>query len=210
MSRITLETGCFFDIFQSGLCPLFLLSFYRAASAEKSRRDFPQGLCSAGTGRCFVATDRVINTVEQFARPVLDDMGLELVEIQFKQESGWVLRLFIDREGGINVDDCASVSRQVSTFLEVEEVIRHAYTLEVSSPGLERPLKRVEDYIRFTGRRVRIKLRDPLNDQYIFLGILASVDNAQDKIVLAQDQDESDGEHITIDLKTVLRARLSL
>ncbi|MCI5189216.1 MAG: ribosome maturation factor RimP [Candidatus Electrothrix sp. AS4_5] len=84
-------------------------------------------------------------------------MGLELVDVQFKQEAGWVLRIFIDQKTGVNVDDCAAVSRQVATYLEVEDVIQHAYTLEVSSPGAERPLKRLEDFVRFSGKKVRIK-----------------------------------------------------
>ena len=155
-----------------------------------------------------MATDRVIKTVERFARPILDDMGLELVEIQFKQESGWILRLFIDQEGGVNIDDCASVSRQISAYLEVEDVIRHAYTLEVSSPGIERPLKGVEDYIRFTGRRIRIKLREPVNEQYVFLGDLKAVDKEGGNITLVAD--DSKDEQMLIDLETVVRARLSL
>ncbi|MCI5138211.1 MAG: ribosome maturation factor RimP, partial [Candidatus Electrothrix sp. AR1] len=134
-------------------------------------------------------------------------MGLELVDVQFRQESGWVLRLFIDRAGGVNVDDCASVSRQVATYLEVEDIIQRAYTLEVSSPGAERPLKRLEDFIRFSGKKIRVKLSDPVDDQRVFCGILTGVDKEKNSITLAVDG--SDAKQMVIDLRAVARARLS-
>jgi len=134
----------------------------------------------------------------------MDDMGLELVEVQFRRESGgWILRLFIDREGGVTVDDCASVSRQVSSHLEVEDCIDHAYSLEVSSPGLERPLKRKEDFIRFSGRKARVKLKEPVDGQRVFLGILGPVDG--DTLTL-----DIEGRQMKIALDAVQRARLSL
>jgi ribosome maturation factor RimP len=149
----------------------------------------------------------VAKAAEQFARPIAEEMGLELVDVEFRQESGWVLRLFIDREqGGVNVDDCASVSRQLAARLEAEDVIRHAYTLEVSSPGAERPLKRIEDFVRFMGRRVRIKLKEPVNGQYAFLGTLTAVDTEKQQIALAADEVGP----MTIDLEGVAKARLSL
>ncbi|MCI5165971.1 MAG: ribosome maturation factor RimP [Candidatus Electrothrix sp. GM3_4] len=135
-------------------------------------------------------------------------MGLELVDVQFRQESGWILRLFIDRNEGVNVDDCASVSRQVATYLEVEDIIRHAFTLEVSSPGVERPLKRLEEFIRFTGKKVRVKLSDPVDNQHVFCGILTGVDEEKNSITLAVDG--SDAKQMVIDLRAVARARLSL
>ncbi len=148
--------------------------------------------------------DRIITAVESFARPVLDDMGLELVEVQFRRESaGWLLRLFIDREGGVNVDDCASISRQISAYLEVEDLIEHAYNLEVSSPGLERPLKKKEDFVRFVGRKARIKLKEPIDGQRVFFGLLGPVDG--NKIML-----DVDGQQMEIDLNAVARARLSI
>ncbi|MCW5213715.1 ribosome maturation factor RimP, partial [Desulfobulbus sp. TB] len=113
-------------------------------------------------------------------------MGLDLVDVQFRRESGWVLRLFIDRlEGGVNVDDCAAVSRQVGTLLEVEDIIQHAYTLEVSSPGAERPLKRLRDFIRFSGKKIRVKLSEPVDNQHVFCGILTGVLEDKNKITLA-------------------------
>lgn len=151
-----------------------------------------------------MSADRIITAVERFARPVLDDMGLELVEVQFRRESGgWILRLFIDREGGINVDDCASVSRQISAYLEVEELIEHAYNLEVSSPGLERPLKKIDDFVRFAGRKARIKLKEPIDGQRVFFGLLGPVH--ENKLTL-----DVEDQQMEIDLDAVARARLSL
>jgi len=151
-----------------------------------------------------VSADRIITAVKNFARPVLDDMGLELVEVQFRRESaGWLLRLFIDREDGVNVDDCASVSRQISAYLEVEDLIEHAYSLEVSSPGLERPLKKKEDFVRFTGRKARIKLKEPIDGQRVFFGLLGAVDENTITLLV-------DGQQMKIDLDVVVRARLSL
>jgi len=150
------------------------------------------------------AADRLITTIQGFAEPLLADMGMELVEIQFRREGhGWVLRLFIDKEGGITIDDCATVSRQVSAYLEVEDLIAHAYHLEVSSPGLERPLRKREDFIRYADRLARIKLREPLGEQKVLVGTLLGLEG--DTVVLALEK-----ETVRIDLENISRARLTL
>ncbi|RUM36255.1 MAG: ribosome maturation factor RimP [Desulfobulbus sp.] len=107
-------------------------------------------------------------------------MGVELVDIEFRREGhGWVLRIYIDRSGGVTLEDCAKVSREVSSYLEVEDPVEHAYHLEVSSPGLERPLKKEKDFIRFSGRMARIKLREKRNDQRVFTGRLQGMENEE-------------------------------
>ncbi|HHL34097.1 MAG TPA: ribosome maturation factor RimP [Desulfobulbaceae bacterium] len=107
-------------------------------------------------------------------------MDVELVDIEFRREGhGWVLRLFIDRSGGVTLEDCTKVSREVSSYLEVEDPIEHAYHLEVSSPGLERPLKKERDFIRFSGRMARVKLREKRNDQRVFIGRLQGMENEE-------------------------------
>lgn len=154
-----------------------------------------------------MSADRIIRATEALARPIAEELGLELVEVQFRRESGWVLRLFIDRDqGGVHVDDCAAVSRQVGAALEVEDLINHAYTLEVSSPGAERPLKRLEDFVRFAGRRVRIKLKEPVKSEYVFVGTLTAAEAEHRRIIL-------DADHVgqmTFALAAVAKARLSL
>jgi ribosome maturation factor RimP len=161
------------------------------------------GVPGSREGRLSVSDTRIINAVESFVLPILDEMGLELVEIQFRRESGWVLRLFIDREGGVTLDDCASVSRQVSAYLEVEDLIDHAYNLEVSSPGLERPLKRRQDFERFAGRRARVKLRQPLDGGRVFIGTLEGLEDDRVKL-------DVDGRKMEFDLDAITRARLVL
>lgn len=149
-------------------------------------------------------SDRVTATIQGFAEPLLGDMGMELVEIQFRREGhGWVLRLFIDKEGGITIDDCAAVSREISAYLEVEDLIDHAYHLEVSSPGLERPLRKREDFIRFAERLARIKLREPINGQRVLIGTLLGLEG---EMVLL----EMDNETVRIDMENIAKARLTL
>ena len=101
---------------------------------------------------------QVTEKVEILVQPIMDDLGLELVDLLYQRESrGWMLRFFIDKEGGINLDDCAQASREISAILDVEDVIPNVYTLEVSSPGIERPLKKAKDFVRFSGQLIKVK-----------------------------------------------------
>ena len=102
--------------------------------------------------------------VQQLVEPILAELKLELVDLEFKREGrDWFLRLFIDKEGGVTLDDCADVSRELGVVLEVEDVIETAYRLEVSSPGLDRPLKKAQDYERYKGRLVKVKTYEKLD-----------------------------------------------
>lgn len=97
--------------------------------------------------------------------------GMELVELEFRQQGQkWFLRATIDREGGIGAEDCARVSRQLGTVLDVEDLIPHRYLLEVSSPGLDRPLRNAGDFRRNRGRLVRLRLREPVQDEMEYRG----------------------------------------
>lgn len=122
-------------------------------------------------------SDYVIEKVQEFVESLLPSMGLELVEIQYRQEGeGWVLRLFLDGPDGIGVDQCTKVSREVSFFLDVEDIVPHAFNLEVSSPGLERPLRDVADFKRFVGKKARVKVRHPIGGQKVFVGLIGESD----------------------------------
>jgi ribosome maturation factor RimP len=111
-----------------------------------------------------VSQESTLDKVQRLIAPVLQDMAVELVDLEFKREGrDWFLRLFIDKEGGVTLDDCADVSREIDALLEVEEVVDTAYRLEVSSPGLDRPLKKPEDYERFKGRLVKVKTFEKLD-----------------------------------------------
>jgi len=106
----------------------------------------------------------LLEKIESLLRPLLDDFGLELVDLEYLREGrGWALRIFIDKPGGVTLDDCAELSREFSAVLEVEDPIETSYRLEVSSPGLDRPLKRAEDFQRFAGERVEVKTFEQLD-----------------------------------------------
>lgn len=101
---------------------------------------------------------QLIERLEELVQPILDDLGLELVDVIYQREDrGWILRFLLDKSGGINLDTCAAASREISAILDVENVIDTAFILEVSSPGVERPLKKPRDFKRFTGQLVKIK-----------------------------------------------------
>src|SRR5512136_2488935 len=101
----------------------------------------------------------------ELAAPVTDALGLELVEVEYRQEGGrMVLRIYVDRVGGVTLDDCAKVSRELDDILDAEDFIRGKYTLEVSSPGLNRQLKKASDFERFVGRLVKIRTFEPQAD----------------------------------------------
>ena len=102
--------------------------------------------------------EETLTQIEPLVVPILDDLGFELVDIQIAQEGHLsALRIFIDKVGGITLDDCVAVSREVSAILEIEDPIKSAYRLEVSSPGLDRPLKKPADFERFAGQKIKIK-----------------------------------------------------
>lgn len=116
--------------------------------------------------------------VEAWLLPLLERLQYELVDVEYVREVGlWYLRVYIDKEGGITVDDCEAVSRQLGEWLDTEDFISDSYILEVSSPGLGRPLKKEKDFIRNTGKEVEVKLYKPLNKQKEYTGILKSFDN---------------------------------
>ncbi len=118
--------------------------------------------------------------------PIVESMGYELVGVEFcpNSEDGAVLRVYIDKDGGIDVDDCAAVSHQVSGVLDVEDPIREAYKLEVSSPGLNRPLFREADFVTFSGQMAKIKLSMPYEGRRNFAGVLHGVEDAMVIIVV--------------------------
>lgn len=113
--------------------------------------------------------DNILN----MANPLLSGKNMELVDLEFRKEGvGKVLRLFIDKPEGVTVEDCAVVSRELSTLLDVNEVISERYVLEVSSPGLRRPLKKVEDFKKYEGKLVLIKTNELIENRKVFKGYL--------------------------------------
>lgn len=114
---------------------------------------------------------------EQFLLPIMAEHNFELVDVEYVKEAGnWYLRAYIDKEDGIAVDDCEVVSRRLGEWLDEKDFIQDSYILEVSSPGLGRPLKKEKDFVRSMGKEVDIKLYKQLNKQKDFTGILKSYD----------------------------------
>lgn len=128
--------------------------------------------------------------VEAWLLPVMEENHFELVDVEYVREAGiWYLRAYIDKEGGIAVDDCEVVSRRLGEWLDKEDFIEDSYILEVSSPGLGRPLKKEKDYVRSIGKDVDIKLYKALNKQKEYTGVLKSYD--QNTVTLTM-EDESE------------------
>ena len=156
--------------------------------------------------------------IRAIAERVAQSRGLDVFDIQFRTEShGWVLRVFLDKPGapvvagkagtavpeGVTIEDCQHVSRDLGTLLDVEDVIGHHYTLEVSSPGLDRPLRTADDYVRFTGCLAKIVLKEAVDGLKHVAGRLKGLEDG-DVVV-------EDGKRIRrIPLASIARARLDV
>jgi ribosome maturation factor RimP len=117
--------------------------------------------------------NNVPDMILNMAEPMLTAKGMELVDVEYRKEGiGKVLRLFIDKPSGVSVEDCADISRELSTLIDINGVIDERYVLEVSSPGLRRPLKKLEDFKRFEGNLVLIKTKELIENRKVFKGYL--------------------------------------
>jgi len=147
----------------------------------------------------------IISRLEELIRPLVESQGGDLVELQYghpKRGRG-ILRLFVDRPGGITIEELARINRIVGGLLEVHDVIPGSYNLEVSSPGLTRALKKPEDYQRYAGRLVRVTTRAPWEGRQVHSGILQGLED--DQVCLKE------GESVLrIPLEEIARARLDL
>jgi ribosome maturation factor RimP len=111
--------------------------------------------------------------MRQLIEPVIESEGLEIIDIEcLKMKFRWLVRIFIDKEGGVTIDDCSEISKQLGDILDVYDVLPGSYTLEVSSPGLDRPLSRDKDFIKYRGSTVRIKTGEKLDGVKNFHGKL--------------------------------------
>lgn len=150
-------------------------------------------------------TDFVTERIREFAESLLPSMGLELYDIQYRREGhGWVLRLIIDSREGVSLGDCSQVSRETSDFLDVEDLIDHAYNLEVSSPGVERTLRNPPECQRFVGEKVRLKMKEEIEEQRVFIGVLEAVKD--DSLVVVTEG----GERYSFSWEQIKKARLTL
>ena len=140
---------------------------------------------------------------EALVLPLIEANNFELVDVEYVKEAGnWYLRVYVDKEGGIAVDDCEVVSRALSDKLDVDDFIADSYILEVSSPGLGRPLKKEKDYVRSIGKEVDIHLYKSIEKQKEFTGVLKSY-NKEEIVLQIEDSD------VTFDRTNIALIRLS-
>jgi ribosome maturation factor RimP len=144
----------------------------------------------------------VTKQVSDLIEPILDELGFELVDTEYQTDRGrWVLRLYIDKEGGVTIDDCAKVSHELGDLIDIKNIIENEYVLEVSSPGLNRPLKKESDFIRVTGKKVKVRTKTPLKGQRNFMGVLK--DFKEHELYI-----QSEGQLITVAWANIEKANL--
>ena len=146
--------------------------------------------------------ERVLATVKKLAEPLCHAEGMELVFIEFQAEPGGrILRIYIDQPGGVTLDDCVAISRQLGDLLDVSLETDEPYNLEVSSPGANRPLGKLADYERFKGQEAKIQISEPLDGQKNFKGTLMG---AEDRVITILTNDKT----VAIRFDTITKARL--
>ncbi len=147
-------------------------------------------------------TDRKILPILE---PIIAERNLELVDLEFvKEGANWYLRVYIDKEGGVDIDDCEGVSRALEAKLDTEDPIEQAYILEVSSPGIDRPLKKDADFEKYRGEMIDIKLYKGLNGQKQYQGKLLGLENG---VISIEDEENK---VITFEQKEVAGVRLAV
>lgn len=145
--------------------------------------------------------------IHRILDPILDSLGLDLWDLDFqKQGPKWLLRVYIDREigGSVTLSDCEAVSRDLSTALDVEDFIPHAYTLEVSSPGLDRALTKPEHFVRFAGSAIKIKTYQPINSEKMFRGKLRGI------VGVIVEVEVREGQVLSIPMSNIAKASLEV
>lgn len=134
--------------------------------------------------------------------PTIESMGYELVHLELIRAKTVILRLYIDKPEGVNLSDCEAVSQQVSGIMDVEDPIQSEYSLEVSSPGWDRPLGKLEHYVRFIGERAALQLSMPMQGRRKFTGEIAAVNSREIELLV-------DGEAVNIDFDQIEKGRLA-
>ena len=123
---------------------------------------------------------QIYKQVEEISESLVVSEGMELVDLEYRREGPrWMLRLFIDKEGGVTVDDCARISRELGDLLDVKDLIPQAYVLEVSSPGLNRRIRKKKDFSRFAGQKVQLLLVSPKDGRRKIVGDLVGVEGEE-------------------------------
>lgn len=151
---------------------------------------------------------KVTEIVEALAQPIVEELGLELVDVEYvKEGKDWFLRVSIDSDTGVDIEECGAVSEQLSEALDKEDPIPHLYFLDVSSPGAERPLKKEKDFQQAVGKQVAIKTYEPIDGEKIFEGKLLAYDGTTITLLLTI---KTRKKEIQIPMDKVANARLAV
>jgi ribosome maturation factor RimP len=144
-----------------------------------------------------------ISELEQFLAPLIEQERMELVDLQYATEGGQkVLRIFLDKEDGVKLTDCEIMSNKIGELLDTSDIIPDSYVLEVSSPGLDRILKKESDFVKFAGKKARVSTYAPVDGQRNFLGKIVSC--ADGRLTI----DDETGKTVALELQSIARARL--
>ncbi len=148
---------------------------------------------------------QIAEKVRQIVEPIVKNMGYRLFDVEFKSERGWVLRIILDKEGGITLGDCEEVSKKISALLDVEDIIPFSYVLEVSSPGLTRELTKPSHFEFFQGRLIRVVLREAVEGKRDMKGY---IEGLKEGILHLREKESNKDYHIPLSL--VARANLEI
>ena len=145
----------------------------------------------------------VIEKVSSLVLPVLHSLGLELFDLQY-QKAGkrYLLRVFIDKEGGVTVDDCQRASHEISVLLDIKDAVPGQYKLEVSSPGINRPIRNEQDYEKYRGSKIKVKLFNSISNQKMFIGINHGIEEETLRLEISSEQE------LSIPLREIAKANL--
>ncbi len=149
--------------------------------------------------------EELAGKIRELIEPAIDSMGAELDDMELGRMKGKILlRVYIEKQGGVSIGDCERVSREIATVLDVEDPFPGAYVLEVSSPGLDRPLRKPRDFIRFSGKKIRVVTNEPVDKQTFFVGKIENATDEDVMLVLQKDR------KITISYNNISKARLEV
>mgnify|MGYP000353508933 CR=1 FL=1 len=150
-------------------------------------------------------SNKIKDIVEELTLPIVEKYSFELVDVEFVKEGrNWYLRVYIDKPGGITIDDCQKVNEELGDELDRVDPIPHSYILEVSSPGIDRPLKKQRDFERAIGENIQVKLFRPVDNKKTYEGKL--IDFKDDKLIIKLDDDkimEFDRQDVALARKTI-------
>ncbi|MFD2657164.1 ribosome maturation factor RimP [Gracilibacillus thailandensis] len=152
--------------------------------------------------------NKIVQQTEELVQPILDELSLELVDIVYEKEGpNWFLRVYIDKDGGVDIEECGQVSERLSSELDDKDPISEAYFLEVSSPGVERPLKKEADFKQHIGKHVYVKLYEPIAGEKEFTGDLVDF---KDGYATIQYKEKTVQKEVEIPFAKIAKARLAV